>query len=119
MKIIKQKNQEALLKLKIRPTGFLTSLSLKIRPTGFLTSLSLSVKLLAPWGRGSQEQSCLPRSRWTNSTQCLAALSVTMGPALNGESLTEPIDIYSEYIDECERVNNVDDEGVPVEDDVD
>ncbi|KAD7117099.1 hypothetical protein E3N88_04367 [Mikania micrantha] len=34
-------------------------------------------------------------------------------------ALTEPIDIYSEYIDECERVNNVDDEGVPVEDDVD
>ncbi|KAL8229743.1 hypothetical protein R6Q57_014643 [Mikania cordata] len=34
-------------------------------------------------------------------------------------ALTEPIDIYSEWIDECERVNNVDDDGVPVEDDVD
>uniref|UniRef100_A0A251TER3 Putative transcription elongation factor 1 n=1 Tax=Helianthus annuus TaxID=4232 RepID=A0A251TER3_HELAN len=32
-------------------------------------------------------------------------------------SLTEPIDIFSEWIDECERVNTVDDDGVPVEDD--
>ncbi|KAI3498728.1 hypothetical protein L1887_34508 [Cichorium endivia] len=32
-------------------------------------------------------------------------------------ALTEPIDIYSEWIDECERVNTVDDDGVPVEDD--
>ncbi|KAH0467881.1 hypothetical protein IEQ34_002914 [Dendrobium chrysotoxum] len=26
-------------------------------------------------------------------------------------ALTEPIDIYSEWIDECERVNNVEDDG--------
>lgn len=32
-------------------------------------------------------------------------------------ALTEPIDIYSEWIDECERVNTVDEDGVPVEDD--
>ncbi|GJZ64796.1 transcription elongation factor 1 [Tanacetum coccineum] len=32
-------------------------------------------------------------------------------------ALTEPIDIYSEWIDECERVNTVDDDGVPVDDD--
>lgn len=25
-------------------------------------------------------------------------------------ALTEPIDIYSEWIDECERVNNVEDD---------
>ncbi|XP_038685696.1 transcription elongation factor 1 homolog [Tripterygium wilfordii] len=28
-------------------------------------------------------------------------------------ALTEPIDIYSEWIDECERVNNLEDEGTP------
>lgn len=27
-------------------------------------------------------------------------------------ALTEPIDIYSEWIDECERVNNPEDDGV-------
>ncbi|KAH7544078.1 hypothetical protein JRO89_XS15G0101400 [Xanthoceras sorbifolium] len=26
-------------------------------------------------------------------------------------ALTEPIDIYSEWIDECERVNNIEDDG--------
>ncbi|GKV16438.1 hypothetical protein SLEP1_g27080 [Rubroshorea leprosula] len=26
-------------------------------------------------------------------------------------ALTEPIDIYSEWIDECERVNNLEDDG--------
>ncbi|CAN1229609.1 Transcription elongation factor 1 homolog [Linum grandiflorum] len=26
-------------------------------------------------------------------------------------ALTEPIDVYSEWIDECERVNNPDDDG--------
>ncbi|KAD4982421.1 hypothetical protein E3N88_19092 [Mikania micrantha] len=34
-------------------------------------------------------------------------------------TVTGRISVYSEWIDECERVNTVDDDGVPVEDDVD
>ncbi|KAF7151613.1 hypothetical protein RHSIM_Rhsim02G0136700 [Rhododendron simsii] len=36
---------------------------------------------------------------------CLESFSTTV------TALTEPIDIYSEWIDECELVNNVDDDG--------
>ncbi|KAG8386369.1 hypothetical protein BUALT_Bualt03G0141700 [Buddleja alternifolia] len=63
------------------------------------------------WVRGSQGQSHHQRSEWTNLTLSSAVPSVTMVPVWNAGSLTEPIDIYSEWIDECERVNTVDDEG--------
>ncbi|URD90292.1 hypothetical protein MUK42_28043 [Musa troglodytarum] len=36
---------------------------------------------------------------------CLESFSTT------ATALTEPIDIYSEWIDECERVNNLEDDG--------
>ncbi|KAL9346235.1 hypothetical protein Peur_061088 [Populus x canadensis] len=34
-----------------------------------------------------------------------------MGQDFQFSSLTEPIDIYSEWIDECERVNSLEDDG--------
>ncbi|KAL2931739.1 Transcription elongation factor 1-like protein [Bienertia sinuspersici] len=41
----------------------------------------------------------------------LAAPSAIMVLVWNVASLTEAIDIYSEWIDECERVNTVEDDG--------
>ncbi|GMJ12120.1 hypothetical protein HRI_004881200 [Hibiscus trionum] len=39
-----------------------------------------------------------------------AVLLVTMEQMLSAASLIEPIDIYSKWIDECERVNNHEEE---------
>ncbi|PWA76665.1 transcription elongation factor 1 [Artemisia annua] len=81
-------------------------------------------KLTELWGRGSQEQSLLLESGWTNSTLDMKNLIGEASCRICQENfsttitaLTEPIDIYSEWIDECERVNTVDDDGVPVDDD--
>ncbi|ONK66906.1 uncharacterized protein A4U43_C06F13340, partial [Asparagus officinalis] len=63
------------------------------------------------WARGSQEQSRLLRRGWTSWILSSVARFATMGAVLNAASLTEPIDIYSEWIDECERVNNLEEDG--------
>ncbi|KAI3929011.1 hypothetical protein MKX01_029540 [Papaver californicum] len=52
-----------------------------------------------------------------HGVECVMDMKLTIGSAICGirqesystkiNMLTEPIDIYSEWIDECERVNNV------------
>ncbi|KAH7512611.1 hypothetical protein FEM48_Zijuj12G0109100 [Ziziphus jujuba var. spinosa] len=88
------------------------------------------------WGKGSQGQSLLQRSEWISLILFSAVPFATMEPVSNaacydmknliGEAvcricqesfsttitaLTEAIDIYSEWIDECERVNTLEDDG--------
>ncbi|RYQ83696.1 hypothetical protein Ahy_B10g102485 [Arachis hypogaea] len=63
-----------------------------------------------PWERGNHQQSHLQRSEWLNLTLSSAALSAITATVSNAESLSESIDIYSEWIDECERVNNPEDD---------
>ncbi|KAJ6794100.1 transcription elongation factor 1-like protein [Iris pallida] len=63
---------------------------------------------------------CCPFCNHGSSVECIINMKELIGEAKCGicqesfstaiTALTEPIDIYSEWIDECERVNNVDDD---------
>ncbi|AQK93456.1 hypothetical protein ZEAMMB73_Zm00001d010120 [Zea mays] len=48
-----------------------------------------------------------PKKRMDKLDTVFSCPFATTGVVLSAESLTEPIDIYSEWIDECERVNTV------------
>jgi len=64
---------------------------------------------------------CCPFCNHRDSVECRIDMKNLIGEAICNicqesycttiTALTEPIDIYSEWIDECVRVNNVEDDG--------
>ncbi|KAL9670602.1 hypothetical protein QQ045_008155 [Rhodiola kirilowii] len=51
-----------------------------------------------------------PKKRMDKLDTVFSCHFATMEAVLSVESLSEPIDIYSEWIDECERVNTLEEE---------
>ncbi|KAE8714984.1 Transcription elongation factor 1-like protein [Hibiscus syriacus] len=75
------------------------------------------LKELKQHGKRKSRAKPAPKKRMDKLDTVFSCPSVIMEQALSAASLTEPIEIYSEWIDECERVNNLEEEEEDVDQD--